>query len=149
MVQIEFLCFLDKISFWWSLGSLQAHFLRSFWDLNLGLGRLNPQKWRFGRHLKKRPEKHVKKVTRLHATSPPGSLKEPAECRPAGRRPADQQTEQKLRDTPLRAQAHGGGLTFTNFEASTEASRPLEPVLDFPKPSQGLRRTLKENSPKK
>ena len=74
MVQIEFLCFLDKISFWWSLGSLQAHFLRSFWDLNLGLGSLNPEKWRFGRQLEKRPEKHVKTGhagTQLHAGSPP------------------------------------------------------------------------------
>ena len=41
--------------------------------------------------LEKRPEKHVKKVTRVHAgprNEPPcGSIKEPAECRPA-----DQQT---------------------------------------------------------
>ena len=86
MIQIECLSFLVKIVFWWSLGSLQAHFLRSFWDLNLGLGSLSPEKWRFGRHLEKRPEKHVKKVMRLHARSPPcGPLKEPAECRPAGR----------------------------------------------------------------
>ena len=97
MVQIEFLCFLDKISFWWSLGSLQAHFLRSFWDLNLGLGRLNPQKWRFGRQLEKRPEKHVKKGHASHATprgEPPcGSLKDLQK--------ADQQDDTDLRDTPL------------------------------------------------
>ena len=97
MVQIEFFSFLDKIGFWWSLGSLQAHFLRSFWDLNLALGSLNLQKWRFGRQLEKRPEKHMKNgcaAVRPHATEPPcGPLKEPAECRPADLL--------GLRDTPL------------------------------------------------
>ena len=94
MVQIEFLCFLDKISFWWSLGSLQAHSLRSFWDLNLGLGSLNPEKWRFGRHLEKRPEKHVKKSHASHARSPPvAPLK--------NLQNADQQAAKDPRDTPL------------------------------------------------
>ena len=94
MVQIEFLCFLDKISFWSSLGSLQAHFLRSFWDLNLGLGRLNPQKLRFGRHLKKRPEKHVKKgQAGRRKSSPCAPLKDLQK--------ADQQDDTDPRDTPL------------------------------------------------
>ena len=38
MSEIKLSRFLDKIGFGWSLGSLEAHFLRSFWDLKLGLG---------------------------------------------------------------------------------------------------------------
>ena len=94
MVQIEFLCFLDKISFGWSLGSLQAHFLRSFWDLNLGLGSLNPEKWRFGRQLEKRPETHVK-------TGHASTQRAPAVVPLKNLRNADQQAAKDIRDTPL------------------------------------------------
>ena len=45
--------------------------MRSFWDLNLGLGSLNSEKWRFGRQLEKRHETHVKKGHAGHAGNPP------------------------------------------------------------------------------
>ena len=72
MVEIEFSIFSDTVFFLRSPVPLQAHFLGSFWDLNLGLGTLNPEKWKFGMHLKKRPEKHAKNSHARHARIDPG-----------------------------------------------------------------------------
>ena len=86
--------------------------------------------------MKERPEKHVKKGHASHATSSPVAPSknlQNAECRPQTSRPADQ--TQELRDTPLRAQAHGGGYIYIyiyNWGAGSRALVP--PVSEIPGP---------------
>ena len=78
---------------------------------------LNPEKWRFGRQLEKRTEKHVKTGHASNAGNPPcGPLKEPAECRPA-----DQAKE--LGDTPLVRKR-----TVADFRGTNTPLRQRQPV---------------------